>query len=330
MKQQALIDKILETVRAKIGEEVGGLLGQTLTLAPTKNHYVSKAEFLDAAAGQLAFSKLSVTGDDQQGEIYLFLNLKDAILLGGTLLMVPPAELEKRMRGANLDEETADAFSEIINIIAGIYNAAFEQLYKEKLHFAKIGLETIVPTTMTEDSAQPFPDQELYMAAYDLELEDKKLGKMQIIYPATLFGLGKAEQSPAKADGSADAPPHVLIVADNTEEAGAFTATLQEDGYSATVLDFKDTVKDFLAEKKIQGVFLVMSEVNEQGFGAAIKVRSACDKSTPLVVAGPQWTRKAVLQAVRYGACDVMVTPATPEDIREKIKAHIDKRPTAE
>lgn len=76
---------------------------------------------------------------------------------------------------------------------------------------------------------------------------------------------------------------------------------------------------------RIQLVFLVMGEVSEQGFGLAIKLGSA-GLNVPLVAAGPAWTRSLVLKAVKYGASDILVTPSTPGDIRQKLETNLVRR----
>jgi hypothetical protein len=68
-------------------------------------------------------------------------------------------------------------------------------------------------------------------------------------------------------------------------------------------------------------VFLVMQRVDEQAFGMAIKISSS--SSLPLIAAGPEWTRSKVLKAVRYGVTDILLTPAEPADVEEKIRTNI-------
>jgi hypothetical protein len=95
-------------------------------------------------------------------------------------------------------------------------------------------------------------------------------------------------------------------------------------GYVPRLLHFKDPVNSMLTSG-IQMIFLVMQEVSEQGFGVAIKISSA-GLSVPLVAAGPAWTRTLVLKAVKYSACDILITPSSPADVREKIEANLVQR----
>jgi FixJ family two-component response regulator len=60
--------------------------------------------------------------------------------------------------------------------------------------------------------------------------------------------------------------------------------------------------------------------------GKAIKIRTAGGNGLPMVVAGPSWTRSKVLQAVKYGADDILITPAQSADIEEKIQANLQQK----
>ena len=94
-------------------------------------------------------------------------------------------------------------------------------------------------------------------------------------------------------------------------------AVLQRRHLSAKVLSFKENVTDYLPGE-VKAVLLVMSDVNEKAFALAIKINAAC--SLPLIAAGPRWTRSKVITAVKYGVNDILLTPATSDDIGEKIE----------
>ena len=68
-----------------------------------------------------------------------------------------------------------------------------------------------------------------------------------------------------------------------------------------------------------------MREVGERGLASIIKIQSAVGEKTPLIAAGPEWTRKTVLQAIKYGARDILVTPASTGEILGKVRQHMQK-----
>ncbi|HSL39295.1 MAG TPA: hypothetical protein VK857_02900, partial [Desulforhopalus sp.] len=71
----------------------------------------------------------------------------------------------------------------------------------------------------------------------------------------------------------------------------------------------------------LKAVYLVMREVNEQVFGVAIRISTA--SSLPLIAAGPAWTKGKVIKAVRYGVSDILLTPASREDIAENVRNNL-------
>ncbi|OEU61040.1 MAG: hypothetical protein BA870_00190 [Desulfuromonadales bacterium C00003094] len=122
----------------------------------------------------------------------------------------------------------------------------------------------------------------------------------------------------------AGAEPVILVVAIDGNQGQTINAMINEHGYNATLVDRKENFKDLSKTLRgsVKGLVLVMDEIGEQSFSVAIKVRTAFGESVPLMAAGSQWTRSKVLQAVKYGVCDILVTPASAEEVLEKVEAH--------
>ncbi len=396
MKRQKLVDSVLEAVRERIENEVGGLMGCKLDLLKPVFRACQKDDCFPDLARKSVLARLSISGD-QEGEGYLVFSLKDAIRLGGTLIMLPDAELEERLLKEEFSEEEQDAFGEIANIIAGSCVAVFEETFPEKLHFVRKELEVVVPSKIDMDSDLPFPPGWYYVSSADLRLEGQGSDSCQIILPCGILGIeppaesaeqgaagkrgaeatgaqpstkgpggeaagwgsgapagpegeraaagaagtGRPESYLAEGEGAGrevaegeiagarpavrSGPPTVLVVADDPDLGGEFVALLEEQGFTVQQLGFKDNIKETLASRNIIGGFIVMGEVNDQGIAAIIKVKSACGGAgpLPLVAAGPAWTKRSVLQAVKYGVRDIVLTPANDEEIREKIMVHL-------
>jgi len=122
----------------------------------------------------------------------------------------------------------------------------------------------------------------------------------------------------------AGAEPVILVVAIDGSQGQTISAMINGHGYNATLVDRKENFKDLskTLRGRVKGLVLAMDEIGEQGFSVAIKVRTAFGESVPLLATGSQWTRSKVLQAVKYGVCDILVTPASAEEVLEKIEAH--------
>ncbi|KAF0188239.1 MAG: hypothetical protein FD168_1943 [Desulfobulbaceae bacterium] len=329
------VDSLLENCRLKMGEEMGALLGVEVTLSNMECRLVTKEDyFMEEAAGKQILAHMDVVGE-LEGKSFLFVGLKDAIYIGGTLIMLPPAELEKVVLDEEFGEDTEDAYGEIANIMSGVYSTLFEEQYVKKIRFVKAGIEKILPLKVDIDSAEPCPNQLYYLSSSSLNIGGKDMGKVQTLFPAALLQLEgllqqpeqapvqqelveKAVSSVARLENSASQFIDILVVSDDAMETVKIVEFLQHRHLNVKVLSYKENVIDYLPGE-VKAVFLVMSDVNEKAFAVAIKISSAC--SLPLIAAGPGWTRSKVITAVKYGINDILLTPATSDDIADKIEA---------
>ncbi len=347
-KQKKIIDKILAACRDRMVDEVSALLGTEVTLSNLENIIVGKEEFFfDKVTGKQVIASMDMVGE-LEGKSYLSIGLRDAIRIGGTLIMLPSSELDSVAAAEDFNEDTQDAFGEIANIIAGVYTAGFEEMYPQKVRFIKTGLQQIAPMKVDIADAEPFPDQDYYLSRMDLALGSHGLGKIHMLFPAELLQLdglrggsdaaddevgvgvsttaagvgatGSGPEQGREAVGASSGLLDILVVGDDDAEARKIAAVLGQSGYAVKILSFKDNLHGFIPGK-LKAIYLVMQDVNEQAFGVAIKISSAC--SVPLIAAGPGWTRTKVIKAVKYGVRDILLTPASQEEIRENINSNL-------
>ena len=348
-KQKKLVDEMLNDGTVKMCEEVSALLGGTLKVVPIENMALTKEGFLGQAGGKQIMTRMDIRGE-QQGEAYLFVDVRTAVYLGGVLIMLPEGELEETVRNEEFGDDARDAYGEVTNIIAGVYTSIFEERYHSKLGLVKTSMEPVTPIKIDPDSDDVFVNQPYYLSLGQIQYNGRDLGRLQLVIPARVFELeelllvrdepetaSEAREQALARPGKPVAPgdagrirgnqaesADILLFTDDDGEAVRIADVLQEMGYGCRILHFKDQVNSVLTPR-IQMVFLVMRETNEQGFGMAIKISSA-GLPIPLVAAGPAWTRTLVLKAVKYGACDILITPSSVEDIREKIEINLVKK----
>ncbi len=334
-KHRKRVDRLLKECQEKMEEEVGALLGCDVKLQNQENRMISKEEFFfEEVVGKQVVAHLDVVGE-LEGASYLFVGLKDAIYIGGTLIMLPQSELESVVGEEEFGEDTKDAYGEIANIVSGAYSSIFEAQYIKKIRFVKSGLELIVPMKVNIDSDIPLPNQQYYMSSMSLFIAGKKMGKVRMLFASGMLQLDQVvhreapapmqvevNRAPAVIAGQERGEYDILIISDDDNEAGKLTGILQERGYTVCSLSYKDSVTSYIS-RELRAVYLVMREVNEQAFGMAIKVSSAC--SVPLVAAGPAWTKSKVFKAVKYGVRDILLTPASREDIEENVVRNLVK-----
>lgn len=323
------VDKILKECCERMQEEVSALLGSDVRFGELEHRFVSKEEFFfDVATGKQVVTDLRVVGDIEDTS-YLFFTLRDAIYLGGMLIMLPPTELESVVVDEEFGDDTRDAFGEIAHIISGIYTTVFEEHYSEKVRFIKDQLGVVVPMKVDVHSDEPIPDVEYSMSSMTLGVEGQTKGCVHLLFPASMLKLDSARSAGTKIDagsksaGAADdlcAPVDILVISDDEVESRKFAAVARSRGLAIRQVSFKDNMKTAITQE-LKAIYIIMREVNEQAFGMAIKVSTSC--ALPLVAAGPDWTRSKVIKAVKYGANDILLTPATPEDIEENLENNL-------
>ncbi|MFH0781296.1 MAG: hypothetical protein V2B20_04985 [Pseudomonadota bacterium] len=331
-KHKKLVDKLLSSCINTMASDVSALLGAEVQLSNQNNKIVNKEKFfLEEVSGKQVIAHMDVVGE-MEGKSYLVVNLRDAIRVGGVLIMLPTQELESVVNDEVFGEDTKDAYGEIANIIAGVYTTVFEEQYTKRIRFVRTDLQQIVPMKVITDSADPFPDGEFYLSNSDLTIGDSILGKVNIVFPLSLFeleGLLAVEEEVARVEeirpsavekvGNLEGfgtAPDILLIGDDESEAAKIAAVLAGMGFVAKSLSFKDNVHNYIPGQ-LKAIYLVMKDVDEQVFGAAIKISASC--SLPLIAAGPGWTRTKVIKAVKYGIRDILLTPATKGDIEENI-----------
>ena len=348
-KQRKLVDDLIKNCWATINNEASALLGGTLKVTSIENKAINKEDFIEQAGGKQIVARMDLRGGSE-GEAYLFVDLKTAVYLGGSLIMLPESELEETVRNDDFGDDARDAYGEVANIIAGVLTTVFEEQYRGKLGFVKTAIDPVTPAKIDPDSDDVFANQGYYLALGQLQFNERDLGRVQFLVPITaveledlLLAVETADeaspvQAGAKAGGQSEKEikeparlraqnqdgTDMLIITDDDSEADRLADVLESKGYGCQILHFKDPVNAVLTAR-IQMVFLVMREVSEQGFGVAIKISSS-GLAVPLVAAGPAWTRTMVLKAVKYGACDILVTPSLAEDIQEKLANNLVKK----
>ena len=344
-KHKAKVDKLLMQCQQKMQEEVSGLLGTDVVMAHINNKIINKEEFFfDEVSGKQVISNLDVVGD-LDGHSFLSVELKDAIRVGGVLIMLPANELEAVVAEEEFSEDAADAFGEVVNIISGVYTAVFEEQYTKKIRFVKKDLQQVTPAKVEVQSEEPIPDQNYYLCSMKLGIGATTFGRVNFLIPLDLLQLegllvadvvtenenaapiGKirsttdeGENDQVKRGASERIVPDILIVGDDETTASAIASTMAEMGHNAKTLSFKENIHDYIPGE-LKAIYLVMNDVNERGFGSAIKISSAC--TLPLIAVGPEWTRTKVIKAVKYGIRDILMTPASIDEIKQNISNNL-------
>ena len=114
----------------------------------------------------------------------------------------------------------------------------------------------------------------------------------------------------------------IALICQNISLSEPYSNILNEYGHTPISLAANDSLTP-LRQNKVCGSILVIDKVDDDAFALIIKIRSETPSDQPLIVAGPDWTRSAVLKAVKYGVDDIILTPTTEEEIREKVEQNL-------
>ncbi|MDY0267682.1 hypothetical protein [Trichloromonas sp.] len=341
MDRLAYLNRLSNEILEKLSEEVGGLLGQDFTVDDITHGLRSRDEIYAPLSGKQVLSTLTVSGD-AEGLAYVVIGLKDAITLGGTLILLPPDEMAARRKKQLFDGEVSDAYGEIANIMAGVYTAVFIEHADPKLHFKKTELKEFTPSP----SDSTIPPGAYYTCSGQAKMDGAPLGPLSILIPPQLLKLPLPGGVDNKEEGAAPASPEapraiqetsgpivldseglLMVVSETQQSAEAFARNFSDQcRCNLACLHFQEDFPGAIQGRKVLGVFLAMREVGERGLASIIKIQSAVGEKTPLIAAGPEWTRKTVLQAVKYGARDILVTPANSGEILVKIRQHMQEQ----
>ncbi len=375
-----ITDVVFNAMVGQAGEEIGALLGQNLKCDDIQLVMTSKADFFsNHCIEKSILTKMEVSGD-REGQGYMVTQVPDAVVLGGTLIMLPEDQIQGQKSSGQFDGDVEDAFGEVANILSGSLTQVFLDRYPKQLRFVKTEAETIVPTKIDPTSDQPFPEGNYYLASFAIQMDGHELNRILLIFPAEVFGLdnehavdsaqaqkttadAKKTMEPAAGEwggppsteeptaatktntasptvetntkGTSDATPQptieptgspiVLLIGNQETDADPFVEILSSAEYECQVLTFQEEVKELFQQHKILGIVLIMEQVGEKGFASAIKLQSAGRPLPPIIFAGSEWTRSAVLRAVKYGAKDILVMPASSDEIQDKVSQHFKK-----
>lgn len=342
-----------------VREELEALLGYLVSFEEQKTFWRKKSELLARTRGKQVLTRMRV-GGEKEGYGYILLPLKDAVYFGGLLLMMPADSIAQVVKNGSFDGEVADAFGEIANILVGCYSNQFKNAFPRKLTLKRDNLEAIVSGKTDPESDHPFPEDDYYLVSARIRMGDKHYGPIELFFPAGIVGLSGASgfepvQAPAEASGpspdanvgegqkpglqksesqnfdsqiqsggASAARRIVTIIGKDDAELEKIENSIRETGAEINRLDPDGNLKDALAEDDTGCVFLLVSKVNDQGLARAIQVKAAMSKKRPLILAGPEWTKTMVIKARRYGADDILVTPADEALIRKKCRKYME------
>jgi len=347
MDRYTILHDILESALKQAGEESGMLLGQDLTITLTDSLKTSKATYF----GDLEDACFVIGVDSReeyQGQFYLIFSLRDAIVMSGTLLGIPPARIQEKKRLAIIESDDFDAFSEISNMINGSFNTVFQNTLPSKVHLKVLPPKKYIPEIDKISEEEPIPDGEYLMFRSRLEITGQEMNYLDVMIPFALGNLfdpqeeepetlaeelpvadqeveepasGLTELSPSVSTATSvdEGADSIVVLEDNDETRRMIVDAVAIPGYQVVEGMLDSDIKELFRGRRVRLVVISSEDADDRELAVCIKVNAMRqDAPPPVIMSAQRWTRTAALKALKYGARDIVIMPCTAEELTAK------------
>lgn len=339
------LKKMIQAALKQSAEESSMLLNQELTVNDTEVKEFDKTAYL-ADLEDSTFVVPVDSREDYPGQLHLVFSLRDAILMSGILLGIPPGRISEKRKLLILEADDVDAFSEIANQIIGTFNSVFQPLLPEKFHLKQLPPSKFVPQVDEVTDSLPVPDEEYLVYKAQIKLGGDDLNRFDILVPLSLARCIDPPQAvpepqldepaihdqaeslrrlfPSDADGKGASGVvgggSVLILEDNLEEREAVTGFLTANGFTIYASGLGADMKEFFSVDEIQAVVLGMKKADEWELSLCAKLKELSGNSQlPIIACASQWTRTGVFKALKNGAKDIIMKPYEQNELLGKL-----------
>ncbi|MDD2321938.1 MAG: response regulator [Geobacteraceae bacterium] len=343
------LQKMIQSALKQSAEESSMLLNQELTVSDTEVLECDKDAYLEDLEDS-AFVVPVDSREDYPGQLHLVFSLRDAILMSGILLGIPPGRISEKRKLLILEADDIDAFSEIANQIIGTFNTAFSSLLTEKFHLKQLPPAKFVPQVDEVTDQIPVPVGEYLVYKAQIKLSGEELNRFDILVPLSLAnridpqetvsapeteeaGIHDQAESlrrlfPADSSGDDSSSSYpgaagggtVLVLEDNAEDREEVKGFLTANGFTALTAHLGADMSDIFAEEGIHAVVLGMKKPEEWELSLCAKLKDLSGNTQlPIIVCASQWTRTGVLKAVKNGAKDVLLKPYEQNELLDKL-----------
>lgn len=340
MQELPRLQEMLNEALAQTAQECGTLLGQEMEFRETGTREVTRDAYfngLDDASFVVGIKSL----EDYPGEFCAIFTFRDAIVLSGTLLGVPPARIAEKKKLAIVEPDDVDAFSEIANQVVGSFNPVFKRSLPKKAHLKQQMPKKFIPGQDTVEDDEPIADGEYYLLQAQPILSGKELERVDILIPAQLARLydiqERAQGESTAAEGTEPAEPDdvageapqeseqqpaaVLVLENNAKERQQFQDMLAASGVSPVGAALDADLKKLLSQNGFKAVLVGLTIVNDNELSVCQRISaSLMGEPVPIIMCAREWTRTSVLKALTYGAGDIMIKPCEAGDLASRIQ----------
>lgn len=346
MADIAKLQKILDAALQQAGEESSMLLGQGLAINASDVLQTNRMSFFTDMEDAMFVVGVE-TREDYPGQFYMIFSLRDAILLSSMLLGIPPARISEKRKLAIMEPDDYDAFGEIMNQVIGSFNSVMKPRFPNKIHLKLLGsLTKYIPLMDQLTEEEPIPDGEYVMFRAQLQMDGLEMDRVDIFIPVALAEslAPEAAAPPAEVEEQAAKPEEqvaqsekeeirqpvpamnqtVVILDDDAGDRQNVKNFLSGAGIELLEASSNDDIRELFTQGKATVALIGVADTEDRELALCIKVNSFCqDKPVPIIMCAPQWTRTAVLKALKYGARDIILKPYLADELVSKVKKYL-------
>jgi CheY-like chemotaxis protein len=341
--------KMIQSALKQSAEESSMLLNQELTVNDTEVMEFDKEAYL-ADMEDSAFVVPVDSREDYPGRLHLVFSLRDAILMSGILLGIPPGRISEKRKLLILEADDIDAFSEIANQIIGTFNSVFQQLLPDKFHLKQLPPTKYVPQVDEITEEIPVPAEEYLVYKAQIKLGGDDLNRFDILVPLSLakaldpqeavaesqsedsaihdqaeslrrlFPAGSDENASSGTKGVFTGGGSVLVLEDDPDQREVVKGFLDANGFTTLASNLGVDMKDVFDKEEIQAVVLGMKKADEWELSLCSKIKEMSGNSQlPIIVCASQWTRTGIFKALKNGAKDIILKPYEQNELLGKL-----------
>ena len=344
MQELPKLQEMLKAALAQTAQECGTLLGQQFDIRVSDGSLVTRDDYFNGKENA-SFVVGIESQEEYQGGFCLVLTFKDAIVLSGTLLGIPAPRILEKKKMAIVEADDMDAFTEIANQVIGSFNAVFKRTLPRKAHLKQVPTKQFIPKQDTVGAEEPIADGEYYMVPAQLTLAGTELEQLDILIPLPLAKMldlrerakeelqtSNIETPPPvagrlpEAENAAVSETGVLILNNDARERQLLQDILSASGVSPVGAGLDSNLKKLLSRKGLKVVLLNATNANDQELEVCLYIKDHLKGApVPIIMCAHEWTRFAVLKALKNGAGDIMLTPSSPDELASKVLQRVNR-----
>lgn len=322
------LQSMLDAAMKQAGEESSMLLGQAMSVAASDVLNTNRKSYLGDEDNPIYVVGVE-SREAYPGFFYLLFSLGDTIVMSSILLGIPGPRIQEKRRLSIQEPDDVDAFGEIANQIIGSFNSVFQPNLPDKVHLKLLPPQKYVPGTDPLTDDVPFPDGEYLMYRAPLQIEGHEMNMVDILIPHPLANLFDPQPEEAAAEAAA---PEVEAAVEEAAPAASILVLGDDDGRRELVEGLADSgmhlidaplgadLPGLFAQGEVRVALISLKNTTDRDLAICKRVVPLVDRSGGAVLlCAHEWTRTAVLKALKAGVKGVVMPPFEPHELTEKV-----------